>query len=113
MPGRPRPTINLQSSKRIEILHRKLDSEGAAATAPAIAFDTADQSLAITGDLDKPFPATVAVQLATLLNYPRLLPQRDELSRSALHCLLVSTACAGEVRSQGNHFFYMPVGVVP
>ena len=58
---------------------------------PTIALDAADQSLAKTVDLDKAFPATVAVHLATLFDYPSLLTQRDELPRPALHCLVVGT----------------------
>ena len=51
--------------------------------------------------------------LATFFYYPRLLTQRDELARPALHCLFVSTACVGEVGRESNDFFYMPIVVVP
>ena len=51
--------------------------------------------------------------LPTFLNHPRLLPKCDELSRPTPNRLVVSSACAREVGRQGNHFFYMPVGVVP
>ena len=51
--------------------------------------------------------------LPTFLNDPRLLPKRDELSRTALHCLVISTACAREVRGQRDNFFYMPIRFVP
>jgi len=40
---------------------RALDGEGGSAAAPAIALEAADQSLAMTVDLDNPFPATGAV----------------------------------------------------
>ena len=46
---------------------RALDGEGGSAAAPAIALEAADQSLAMTVDLDNPFPATVAFHFRLLL----------------------------------------------
>ena len=40
------------------------------------------------------------------------MTKRDELPRSALHCLIVSAACACEVGRECNDF-YVPVGVIP
>ena len=42
--------------KRVEILDRKGDGKSASVAAPAIAFEAADQSLAVTVDFDNPFP---------------------------------------------------------
>jgi hypothetical protein len=53
--------------KRVEILDRKRDVKSASAAAPAIAFEATDQSLAMTVDLDNPFPATVAVHYRLFL----------------------------------------------
>jgi len=51
----------------VELLHRKLDGKSGSAAAPAIAFEATDQSLAMTVDLDIPFPATVAVHYRLFL----------------------------------------------
>jgi hypothetical protein len=53
--------------KRVEIFDRKHDGKSASAATPAIAFETTDQSLAMTVDLDNPFPATVAVHYRLFL----------------------------------------------
>jgi hypothetical protein len=106
--------------KRLEILHRKLDDKGAFATAPAIAIDAADQSLAKTVDFDKPFPAGRS-PLSTLLNHPRFfrsvmsfpVSKRDELSRSALHCLIVCVLRRKEVTDQSNQLLDVMIGIVP
>jgi len=51
----------LKPSNRVELLHRKLDGKSGSVAAPAIAFEATDQSLAMTVDFDKPFPATLTV----------------------------------------------------
>jgi hypothetical protein len=47
------PTIGHQSSQRVEILFRQFYEEPvAAAPAPAVAFDAADEPLAVVVDFD-------------------------------------------------------------
>jgi len=50
-----------------QFFDRKHDGKSASAATPAIAFETTDQSLAMTVDLDNPFPATVAVHYRLFL----------------------------------------------
>jgi hypothetical protein len=64
-------------------------------------------------DLDGRLLASGRRALAAFLDDPRLLPKRDQLSRPALHCLIIGAACAVEVGGQGNDFFYAGVCVVP
>ena len=84
--------FDLKLRKSLKVLDGQLDSKRAATAAPPIAFDVSDKPLAITVDLDKVFPAAVALHLATLLNHSSLLPKRDQLAWSTLHRFLVCAA---------------------
>jgi hypothetical protein len=64
------------------------------AAAPPIAFDAASEPLAISVNLYQPFPATVALHLASLFNYPRFLAKRDELAGTALCRFLICLSAA-------------------
>src|SRR5262245_46828784 len=77
-----------------------MNNKRSSIAAPPVALHAASQPLAITVNLDEPFPATVALHLATLLDDPRLLPERDELARSALHCFLECANSRRIIRNQ-------------